>query len=287
MRRLLANVLMAMGLMAVLPMLGAGVARGDSDTVEAAPEPDWSFSGPFGRYDQDALRRGLQVYIEGCWDCHSLRHVAYRSLSALGVGYGPEDIKALAAEFEVEDGPNAEGEMYPRPARPSDRFAAPYPNKQAARVENNGMYPPDLSLITKARKDGANALYALLVGYTDPPAGEEPVPGMYYNQYVPGHYTGMKAPLLDNLVEFDDGTEATVEQMSKDVTEFLAWAADPHMNERKSLGIRVVVFLVLLTIMFIALKKEVWAHLYTPPEREPRGDPLREDEGGEAAREPK
>ncbi len=259
--------LMVAGFIAVLPMLGAGAAYGDSGTVESVPEPDWSFSGPFGRYDQAALRRGLQVYIEGCWDCHSLRHVAYRSLSALGVGYGPEDIKALAAEFEVEDGPNAEGEMYLRPARPSDRFAPPYPNTQAARLANNGMYPPDLSLITKARKDGPDYLYALLVGYTDPPAGEVPAPGMYYNRHAPGHYTGMKAPLLDNLVEYDDGTEAKVEQMSKDVTEFLAWAADPHMNERKSLGIRVVIFLVLLTIMFIALKKEVWAHLYTPPQR--------------------
>lgn len=275
----MAKLLMAMGLIALMPMLGAGAAYGDNKASDSASEPEWSFSGPFGRYDQDALRRGLQVYIEGCGDCHSLRHVAYRSLSALGIGYGPEDIKALAAEFEVEDGPNAEGEMYMRPARPSDRFAPPYPNKQAARLENKGMYPPDLSLITKARKDGADYLYALLVGYTDPPAGEEPAPGMYYNKYAPGHYTGMKAPLLDNLVEYEDGTEATVEQMAKDVTEFLAWAADPHMNERKSLGIRVVIFLVLLTIMFIALKKEVWAHLRVPPRRE--------DQDGEGTSAPK
>lgn len=275
----MARFLTMLGVLAVLPVFGAGVARGDGDSVETVPAPDWSFSGPFGRYDQGALRRGLRVYVDGCSDCHSLRHVAYRSLSALGIGYGPEDIKAFAAEFEVEDGPNEAGEMYFRPARPSDRFAPPYPNKQAARLDNKGMYPPDLSLITKARPDGANYLYALLVGYTDPPAGDEPVPGMYYNKFAPGHYIGMKAPLLDNLVEYDDGTEATVEQMSKDVTEFLAWAADPHMNERKSLGIRVVIFLVLLTIMFIALKKEVWAHLHVPPRRD--------KEEGEATTEPK
>jgi ubiquinol-cytochrome c reductase cytochrome c1 subunit len=272
MNRFVTTFLALIGLVAVPPMFGAGTAHGDSGAIEAAPEPDWSFSGPFGRYDQSALRRGLQVYIDGCADCHSLRHVAYRSLSALGIGYGPEDIKAFAAEFEVEDGPDESGEMYMRPARPSDRFAPPYPNKEAARVDNKGMYPPDLSLITKARKDGANYLYAMLVGYTDPPEGEERVPGMYYNRYVPGHYTGMNAPLLDNLVAYDDGTEATVEQMSKDVTEFLAWAADPHMNDRKSLGIRVVIFLVLLTIMFIALKREVWAHLHTPPERDNEAD---------------
>ncbi len=272
MKRLFTTFLALIGLVAVLPMLGAGTARGEGDATESLSEPDWSFSGPFGRYDQSTLRRGLQVYVEACADCHSLRHVAYRSLSALGIGYGPEDIKAFAAEFEVEDGPDESGEMYMRPARPSDRFAPPYPNKEAARVDNKGMYPPDLSLITKARKDGANYLYAMLVGYTDPPEGEEPVPGMYYNRYVPGHYTGMNAPLLDNLVAYDDGTEATVEQMSSDVTEFLAWAADPHMNDRKSLGIRVVIFLVLLTIMFIALKREVWAHLHTPPERDTEAD---------------
>lgn len=280
MREVIATfVLLLLGGAAALPAVAPDAAHAAGDAAEPLPQPDWSFSGPFGRYDQAALRRGLQVYIEGCWDCHSLRHVAYRSLSALGIGYGPEDIKALAAEFEVEDGPDESGEMFMRPARPSDRFADPYPNKEAARLENDGMYPPDLSLITKARKDGADYLYAMLVGYTDPPAGEEPVAGMYYNKYVPGRYSGMKAPLLDNLVEYDDGTEATVEQMSKDVTEFLAWAADPHMNERKSLGIRVVIFLVLLTIMFIALKREVWSHLYTPPEPD--------DETREAAREPR
>jgi ubiquinol-cytochrome c reductase cytochrome c1 subunit len=261
------------GLFAIVPILVASPASADSDAPEGVVLPDWSFSGPFGRYDEAALRRGLRVYVEGCWDCHSLRHVAYRNLSALGVGFGPEDIKAFAAEFEVQDGPDESGEMYMRPARPSDRFASPFANKEAARIANKGMYPPDLSLITKARKHGVDYLYELLVGYTDPPPNEKPVPGMYYNPYAPGQHTGMKAPLIDNLVEYDDGTEATVEQMAKDVTQFLAWASDPHMNERKNLGWRVVVFLVLLTIMFIALKREVWAHLHAPPpEKEADGD---------------
>ena len=282
-RKPITTFLVLIAFIAALPAVIANAASTDGEEIEPPDLPDWSFSGPFGRYDQAALRRGLQVYVEGCWDCHSLRHVAYRSLSALGIGYGPEDIKAFAADFDVVDGPDETGEMYERPARPSDRFAAPYPNKEAARAENKGMYPPDLSLITKARKDGANYLYSMLIGYTDPPAGVEPVPGMYYNKYVPGHFTGMNAPLLDNLVEYDDGTEATVEQMSQDVTEFLSWAADPHMNERKSLGLRVVIFLVLLTIMFIALKKEVWSHLYTPPE----GHPESGDASGKPAREAK
>jgi ubiquinol-cytochrome c reductase cytochrome c1 subunit len=253
------------GLLAALAYLGTSVSVVADSSVEVPPAQEWSFSGPFGRYDQATLRRGLQVYVEGCWDCHSLRHVAYRNLSNLGVGFGPEDIRAFAAEFEVRDGPNEDGEMFMRPARPSDRFASAFANKAEARRANKGMYPPDLSLITKARKGGVDYLYALLVGYADPPAGTMPVAGMYYNPFVPGLFTGMKAPLIDNLVEYDDGTEATVEQMSKDVTHFLAWAADPHMEERKRLGVKVVIFLALLTTLFIALKLEVWAHLKSPP----------------------
>jgi ubiquinol-cytochrome c reductase cytochrome c1 subunit len=263
------TLVLMVGILAGLAHVGASVSVAADSGVEVPPSQDWSFNGPFGRYDQAALRRGLLVYVEGCSVCHSLRHVPYRSLSALGVGFGPEDIRAFAAEFEVRDGPNEDGEMFMRPARPSDHFAPPFANKAEARRANRGMYPPDLSLIAKARKGGPNYLYALLVGYAEPPAGTVPIPGMYYNPYVSGHFTGMKAPLIDNLVEYDDGTEATVEQMAKDVTQFLAWAADPHMEERKRLGVKVVIFLTLLTVMFIALKLEVWAHLKKPsPKRE-------------------
>jgi ubiquinol-cytochrome c reductase cytochrome c1 subunit len=256
-----AAILVAVSLFAI----GAASMANASETVEF-PDTDWSFSGPFGSYDQAALRRGLLVYIDTCWSCHSIRQVAYRNLSALGVGYGPEDIKALAADFDVMDGPDENGEMFLRPARPSDRFAPPFFSKAEAQRQNKGMYPPDLSLMTKARVGGPDFLYALLVGYSDPPAGEEAPPGMYYNPYVAGSYSGMKSPLVDGLVDYDDGTEATVAQMASDVTHFLTWAADPHMEARKSMGWKAVVFLVLLTIMFIALKMEVWAHLKTPPQ---------------------
>lgn len=230
------------------------------------PKQSWSFSGPFGEYDQGALRRGLRVYIDACWSCHSLKHVPYRSLSALGVGYGPEDIKALAADFDIMDGPDENGEMFFRAAQPTDRFAPPFNSRAEAQRANKGIFPPDLSLMTKARPGGADYLYALLVGYEDPPADADRPPGMYYNPYVPGQYSGMNRPLLDGLVEYDDGTEATVEQMASDVTHFLAWAADPHMETRKSIGIKVVIFLVLLTVMFIALKMEVWAVLKPRPQ---------------------
>ena len=168
----------------------------------------------------------------------------------------------MAAQFKVEDGPNEEGKMFRRPARPSDRIVSRFPNKQAAQHANNGMYPPDLSLITKARRDGIDYLYAFLIGYGEAPAGFELNPGMHFNRFAPGQQTGMEAVLEDDLVEFDDGTPATADQMARDVTEFLAWAADPHREIRHSIGSRVVVFLFLLTMMLIALKREVWAHLH-------------------------
>lgn len=234
--------------------------------TSGAEEPDiathhWSFNGPFGTYDQAALRRGLDVYLDACSGCHSLRHVAYRNLQALGVGFGPEDIKAFAADFEIEDGPDSDGKMFLRPARPSDRFVPPFPNPQAARAANNGMYPPDLSLITRARAGGPDFVYAFLVGYEEPPADVVVPPGMHYNHVAPGGFTGMPSALYEDFIEYEDGTPATVEQMASDVTMFLTWAADPHMETRKALGIRVVIFLALLTVMFIALKRETWAHL--------------------------
>ncbi len=245
----------ALLLTALLPC--AAPAAGPPDV----PDRDWSFEGAFGGFDQAALRRGLEVYLDACAGCHSLRHVAYRNLSALGVGFGPEDIKAFAADFSVEDGPDETGKPFFRPARPSDTFVAPYPNAEAARAANNGMYPPDLSLITRARAGGPDYLYAFLVGYGDPPPGVELAPGMQYNAVAPGGQTGMRQSLFEGLIDFEDGTEATVEQMAADVTTFLAWAADPHLEARKSLGLRVVAFLALLTCLFIALKAEIWAHL--------------------------
>ena len=225
---------------------------------------EWSFVGPLGRYDQAQLRRGFQVYSETCGACHSLRHLAYRDLAALGIGFGPEDIKALAAESKVQAGPDDNGKMFMRRALPTDHIVPPYPNKEAARAANKGMYPPDLSLMAKARKGGPHLLRNFLTGFEPVPADVPVRPGMYYNAAVSGLQTGMPPVLNDGLVTYEDGTEATAEQMAKDVTAFLVWAADPHMQERKSMGFKVVIFLAMLTLMFVALKREVWAHLKHP-----------------------
>jgi cytochrome c1 len=185
----------------------------------------------------------------------------YRNLEALG--YGEKAIQAIAAEHEVTDGPDEEGEMFERPARPSDRFVAPFPNPEAARAANNGALPPDLSLMTKARAGGPDYLFALLTGYEEePPEGVEFVEGMYYNPYFPGRQIAMPPPLFDDAVEYADGTPATVEQMARDVVTFLSWAAEPEMEERKRLGIKVILFLVVLTGLFYAVKRKVWSDVH-------------------------
>ncbi len=225
-----------------------------------APKPearDWSFQGLFGTYDRGAQQRGLQVYNEICAGCHSLSLVAYRNLD--GIGLEEDQIKAFAAEFEVTDGPNKEGEMYTRPAKPADRFAAPFTNANAARAANNGALPPDLSLRTKARKGGADYLYGILTGYKEEaPAGVEVMEGMNYNLYFPGNQIAMAPPLADDAVEYSDGTKSTVAQLAKDVTTFLAWAAEPELEERKNMGVKVLLFLIVLTAMLYALKRQVW-----------------------------
>lgn len=239
--------------------LGAGAAF-----ATEAPEPPaqtWSFGGVFGTYDRAALRRGLQVYTELCAACHSLNLLYYRNLQS--VGFRKEEIKAIAADFEVEDGPNEDGEMFTRPAKPSDRFASPFPNDQAARAANAGALPPDLSVITKAREGGADYLHAVFTGYReDAPAGFEMPEGMFFNEYFPAHLIAMPPPMEDGAVEYADGTKATVEQMSMDVTTFLSWAAEPEMEERKRLGIKTMLFLLVLTAMLYALKRKVWSDVH-------------------------
>lgn len=230
-----------------------------ADAAEGGKPPsrDWSFQGMFGTFDRGALQRGFQVYKEVCAACHSLRLVAYRNLS--GIGLGEDQIKAVAAEFEVTDGPNDEGEMFQRPARPPDRFVKPFANDNAARAANNGALPPDLSLMTKARKGGADYLHALLIGYKEePPAGFTLGDGMSYNVYFPGNQIAMAPPVDDDAVEYADGTKATKDQIASDVTTFLAWAAEPELEERKRLGIKVLLFLIVLTAMLYAVKRQVW-----------------------------
>jgi len=217
---------------------------------------NWPFNGIFGRFDESSLQRGFQVYREVCAACHGIRHISYRDLK--GIGYTNDEIKVIAAEYEVMDGPNDDGEMFEREARPSDKFVGPYENDKIARLANNGAYPPDLSLIVKARADGANYLYSLLNGYKEFPDNFEASEGMYYNEFYPGNQIAMPSPLMDDIVEYSDGTEATQSQIAKDVTSFLAWTAEPELEERKSLGVKTLFFLILITIMLLGVKRKIW-----------------------------
>ncbi|KAH7287275.1 hypothetical protein KP509_32G048300 [Ceratopteris richardii] len=203
------------------------------------------------------IRRGHQVYQEVCAACHSMSLVAFRDL--IGVAYTEEEVKAMAADIEVEDGPNDEGEMYMRPGKPSDHFPSPYANEQAARFANGGAYPPDLSLITKARHNGQNYVFALLTGYREPPAGVSVREGLHYNPYFPGGAIAMPKMLMDGGVEYEDGVPATETQMAKDVVTFLSWAAEPEMEERKLMGFKVIFVLSLALIQAGFYKRWKWA----------------------------
>jgi ubiquinol-cytochrome c reductase cytochrome c1 subunit len=224
------------------------------------PKQNWSFQGPLGTYDRAALQRGFQVYKEVCSACHSMHQLYYRNLEALG--FSDAEIKAIAAEYTVMDGPNDQGEMFERPARPSDRFKAPFPNDKAAAASNNGATPPDLSLIIKARHGGADYIDALLTGYSNPPAGVAVPSGMNFNEYFPGHLIAMPPPLSEGGVTFADGTPATVPQMARDVTNFLSWAAEPEMEERKRMGLKVIAYLLLMAGVLYAVKRKVWATVH-------------------------
>lgn len=230
-----------------------------------APKPpaqDWSFNGPFGTYDRGALQRGFQVYKQVCSACHGMRLKSYRNLADLG--YNEEEIKAIAAEYTVMDGPDGEGEMFERPARPSDRFVSPYPNDETARYANNGALPPDMSLISKARKGGADYIYGILTGYDEEYHGDEDHPlelgaGQHYNKYMAGNKIAMANPLSDEMVPYEDGTPMTVEQYAKDVSQFLTWAAEPEMEDRKRMGVKVILFLMAFAGVMYAVKKKIWA----------------------------
>lgn len=252
MRKILIAALLATGFLAAAPVSASEAPK--------APSAHWSFDGPFGSFDRAAIRRGYIVYKNVCAACHSMHLVAFRHLK--GVGFSDDEIKALAAQIEVQDGPNDKGEMFSRPGRPADRFKSPFPNDQAARAANGGALPPDLSLMVKARKGGADYLHGILIGYTPAPKDVKVPDGMYYNAYFGGHQIAMPPPLSEGAVEFPDGTKATVAQMAHDVTTFLAWTAEPEMEERKSMGIRVLLFLLVLTGLLYAVKRSVWADVH-------------------------
>ena len=225
-------------------------------------EVDWSFKGITGKFDRSSLQRGYQVYTEVCASCHSMKLVSYRNLGEPG---GPEfsvdQVKAIAANFEVQDGPNADGEMFTRPGRPSDKFVSPYPNVQAATAANGGAYPPDMSVLVKARKGGSDYIYSVLMGYEDPPAGFELEDGVYYNKYMDGKKIKMSNPLSEGIVTYSDGTVATEAQMAKDVTTFLTWTAEPHLEKRHKMGVKVLIFLTIFSFLVYLSMKRIWSRI--------------------------
>jgi ubiquinol-cytochrome c reductase cytochrome c1 subunit len=223
---------------------------------------DWSFKGLFGKFDRGSLQRGYQVYTEVCAACHSMKYLSYRNLAEKG---GPEfpiiQAKAIAASFEVVDGPNADGEMFTRPAKLSDKFVMPYENEKAAQAANGGAYPPDMSVLVKARGGGVDYIYSLLQGYEDAPSGVTLDEGVHYNKYMYGNKIKMSAPLSDGIIEYGDGTVASVEQMSKDVTTFLMWAAEPHLEARHRMGFKAIVYLIILTALVYFSMKKIWSRV--------------------------
>ena len=223
---------------------------------------DWSFKGLTGKFDRSSLQRGFQVYKEVCSSCHSMQYLSYRNLGEKG---GPEfsidEVKAIAASVEVEDGPNSEGEMFFRTGRPSDRFVSPYPNVNASIAANGGAYPPDMSVLVKARTGGANYIYSILMGYEEKPEGFILDDGVYYNKYMAGQKIKMSKPLSDGIVDYTDGTDPTEAQMAKDVTTFLTWAAEPELEERHKTGVKVLVYLILLSILVYLSMKKIWSRV--------------------------
>ena len=223
---------------------------------------DWSFKGVTGKFDRASLQRGYQVYTEVCASCHSMNLVSYRNLGEPGgPKFSVEQVKAIAANFEVEDGPNSDGEMFTRPGRPSDKFVSPYPNVQAATAANGGAYPPDMSVLVKARKGGSDYIYSVLMGYEDPPAGFELEDGVYYNKYMDGQKIKMSNPLSEGIVTYADGTQTTQAQMAKDVTTFLTWTAEPHLETRHKMGVKVIIFLTIFTLLVYLSMRRIWSRI--------------------------
>lgn len=239
--------------------IATGAFAGEHGNQEAPKQILWSFDGMTGKVDKQAAQRGFQVYKEVCSNCHSLRLLSYRNLEALG--FSESEVKAIAASASVKDGPNDAGDMFDRPGRPSDKFVGPFANEKAARASNGGAFPPDLSLIVKARPNGANYIYSILTGYENAPADFHMNTGMNYNPYFSGKQIAMPKPLSDGQVTYQDGTNSSVDQMARDVVNFLQWAAEPEMEHRKTMGIKTLIYLGVFTVLFYLAKKRIWSRL--------------------------
>jgi cytochrome c1 len=269
----------------ILALVLAGMLAGSLGTpsanaaeAETPPRLKWSFSGPFGTFDRAQLQRGFKIYREVCQNCHALSFLSFRNLAERG---GPEfsraQAAAVAAEYKIKDGPNDQGEMFERPGRSADRFPAPFPNEQAARAANGGASPPDLSVIAKARtyergfpwfvfdmvtqyqEQGVDYIAALLKGYEKAPEGFTLPQNSHYNKYFPGHALGMPPPLQENQVAYDDGSPQTIDQYTKDIAAFLMWAAEPHLEARKRIGVQIIFFLIVFAGLLYFTKKRVWS----------------------------
>ena len=250
-----------MRIITILLILFLNIQASASENASGSmPNHEWSFEGITGTFDRAALQRGFKVYREVCAGCHSMRLLYYRDL--VDIGFSDAEVKAISSDYTVIDGPNDEGEMFERPAKPSDHFVGPFANDQEARASNNGSYPPDLSVITKARVNGVNHIYNLLIGYTEPPDNFEIGEGMYYNQWIKGNQIAMAPPLDDDYVDYDDGTENTLSQLSEDVVTFLAWSAEPELEARKNLGIKVILFFIIFGIIIYLVKQRLWRDVH-------------------------
>ncbi len=270
--------------LAVIGLAGVAYAAGGGSSDYEMKHKHWHFNGPFGTYDRAAMQRGYQVYREVCASCHALEHLSFRHLGDKGAPYYSEDypnpndnpyVKAFAADWSVEDIDAETGDVIERPATPADKFPMIYPNDAAARASNGGALPPDLSVIVSARSGGADYIYNLLTAYgKEVPHDLKLTAGLYYNPVMDGGAIAMAPPLSDDLVEYapievdDHGTvktipapKATVEQMAADVTEFLAWSSDPKMEQRKSLGLATMLYLLILSVLLFFSYKRVWRHV--------------------------
>jgi cytochrome c1 len=260
--------------------------------ADEPPMQQWSFAGPFGQYDPQQLQRGFKIYREVCSTCHSLKLLSFRNLADPGgPSFTEAQAAAIAATFQVTDGPNDQGQMFQRPGKISDYFPPPFPNDQAARAALGGGLPPDMSTLAKARgyergfpwfifeaftqyqEGGPDYIHAILNGYTDPPAGFVLPPGAHYNKYFPGHAIAMPKPINDGQVQYTDGTPTTVDQYGRDVAAFLMWASEPKLDERKRLGFQVMIYLIVLSGLLYFTKKKVWQEVELHPELEQKRAP--------------